>query len=95
VGKSRKSTNSTAKSIAIESHPFPEGLTPNIPAKRYAIDACPVAISKAARRLNDCAWLIPPDLVRIEPEVVPRLPGRTASVPVRAGSNVGPGVGHA
>jgi len=61
-----------------ETFPFPEGLTPNIPAKDYADDPRAVAIAKAAKRLDELrnAWLNPPDLVRIEPEVVPGYPDR-------------------
>ena len=61
-----------------ETFPFPEGLTPNIPATRYADDPCAVAIAHAAKRLDDLrnAWLNPPDLVRSEPEVVPGYPDR-------------------
>jgi type II restriction/modification system DNA methylase subunit YeeA len=61
-----------------ESFPFPEGLTPNISAKDYAADPRAVAIAKAAKRLDGLrnAWLNPPDLVRIEPEVVPGYPDR-------------------
>jgi type II restriction/modification system DNA methylase subunit YeeA len=61
-----------------ETFPFPEGLTPNIPAKDYADDPRAVAIAKAAKRLDDLrnAWLNPADLVRIEPEVVPGYPDR-------------------
>jgi type II restriction/modification system DNA methylase subunit YeeA len=56
-----------------ETFPFPEGLTPNIPAKDYEDDPRAVAIAKAAKRLDELrnAWLNPPDLVRVEPEVVP------------------------
>ena len=65
-------------SASFETFPFPEGLTPNIPAKDYAADPRAVAISKAATRLNELrnAWLNPPDLVRMEPEVVPGYPDR-------------------
>ncbi len=61
-----------------ETFPFPEGLTPNIPAADYASDPRAVAIAKAAKRLDELrnAWLNPPDLVRIEPEVVPGYPDR-------------------
>jgi hypothetical protein len=61
-----------------ETFPFPEGLTPNIPAKDYADDPRAIAIAKAAKRLDELrnAWLNPPDLVRIEPEVVPGYPDR-------------------
>jgi type II restriction/modification system DNA methylase subunit YeeA len=58
--------------------PFPEGLTPNIPAAAYADDPRAVAIGEAARRLDELrnAWLNPPDLVRVEPEVAPGYPDR-------------------
>jgi type II restriction/modification system DNA methylase subunit YeeA len=62
--------------------PFPEGLTPNIPAADYADDPRAVAIAEAARDLNAKreAWLNPADLVRIEPEVVPGYPDRILPV---------------
>jgi type II restriction/modification system DNA methylase subunit YeeA len=61
-----------------ETFPFPEGLTPNIPAKDYADDPRAIAIAKAAKRLDDLrnAWLNPPDLIDIVPEVVPGYPDR-------------------
>jgi type II restriction/modification system DNA methylase subunit YeeA len=56
-----------------ETFPFPSGLTPNIPAKDYADDSRAVAIAQAAKRLDDLrnAWLNPPDLIDIVPEVYP------------------------
>jgi type II restriction/modification system DNA methylase subunit YeeA len=59
-----------------ETFPFPAGLTSNISAKDYTND--PRAIAAAAKRLDELrnAWLNPPDLVRIEPEVVPGYPDR-------------------
>lgn len=61
-----------------ETFPFPEGLTPNIPAKDYANDPRAIAIAKAAKRLDDLrnAWLNPPDLIDIVPEVAPGYPDR-------------------
>ncbi|MBX3549735.1 MAG: class I SAM-dependent DNA methyltransferase [Xanthobacteraceae bacterium] len=61
-----------------QTFPFPEGLTPNIPAKDYEKDPRAVAIAKAAKRLDELrnAWLNPPDLVEIVPEVVPGYPDR-------------------
>jgi type II restriction/modification system DNA methylase subunit YeeA len=69
-----------------ETFPFPEGLTPNIPAVNYADEPRAVAIAEAARRLNELreAWLNPPDLVRREPEVVPGYPDRILPVDARA-----------
>jgi type II restriction/modification system DNA methylase subunit YeeA len=61
-----------------ETFPFPDGLIPNISAKDYATDTRAKKIAKAAKRLDDLrqAWLNPPDLIRIEPEVVPGYPDR-------------------
>ena len=61
-----------------ETFPFPEGLTPNIPARDYANDARAIAIASAAKYLDDKrnAWLNPPDLIDIVPEVVPGYPDR-------------------
>jgi hypothetical protein len=61
-----------------ETFPFPEGLTPSIPAKDYENDPRAQAIAKAAKRLDELrnAWLNPPDLVKIEPELVPGYPDR-------------------
>jgi type II restriction/modification system DNA methylase subunit YeeA len=65
-------------STTFETFPFPEGLTPDIPAADYADDPRAVAIAEAARRLNELreAWLNPPDLVVRTPEVVPGYPDR-------------------
>ncbi|MDV2965114.1 type IIL restriction-modification enzyme MmeI [Nitratireductor aquimarinus] len=65
-----------------ETFPFPEGLTPNIPAANYADDPHAIAIGTAAARLNELRenWLNPSDLVRREPEVVPGYPDRILPV---------------
>ena len=56
-----------------ETFPFPEGLTPNIPAADYAGNPRAIRIAAAAKRLDELrrAWLNPPDLVDIVPEVTP------------------------
>ena len=61
-----------------ETFPFPVGLTPDIPAKDNENDPRAQAIGKAAKRLDELrnAWLDPPDLVKIEPEVRPGYPDR-------------------
>lgn len=69
-------------STTFETFPFPEGLTPDIPAADYAEDPRARAIAEAARRLSelrDC-WLNPPDLVKRVPEVVPGYPDRVLPV---------------
>ncbi len=61
-----------------ETFPFPDGLTPDIPAADYAADPRAIAIAEAARKLNEYRenWLNPPDLVQRVPEVVPGYPDR-------------------
>jgi type II restriction/modification system DNA methylase subunit YeeA len=65
-------------STTFETFPFPEGLTPNIPAKAYAKNPRAIAIAIAARKLDELRrnWLNPPDLIKIEPEIVPGFPDR-------------------
>ena len=69
-----------------ETFPFPEGLTPDIPAAQYAGDARAKAIAAAAARLNELRenWLNPPDLVQRVPEVVPGYPDRILPVDEKA-----------
>jgi type II restriction/modification system DNA methylase subunit YeeA len=64
--------------VGFETFPFPEGLTPDIPAADYAADPRAQTIAAAAARLNELreSWLNPPDLVVREPEVVPGYPDR-------------------
>lgn len=61
-----------------ETFPFPEGLTPNIPAKDGDTDSRAHAIASAAKQLDELrnAWLNPADLIDIVPEVVPGYPDR-------------------
>ena len=65
-------------SQGFETFPFPEGLTPDIPAADYANDPRAQAIAAAAERLNTLRenWLNPADLVVRVPEVVPGYPDR-------------------
>jgi len=69
-------------STTFETFPFPEGLTPDIPAAEYADDPRAQAIAEAAKRLNELreAWLNPPDLVKRVPEVVAGYPDRVLPV---------------
>ena len=59
-------------SRTFETFPFPDGLTPNIAAAKYAGDPRAVAIAGAAQALSAARdrWLNPPELVDIAPEVV-------------------------
>ena len=58
--------------------PFPEGLTPNIPAADYADNPHAVAIAEAARQLVELRdrWLNPPEWVEWVDEPVPGYPKR-------------------
>lgn len=78
VGNDPRYTPSTT----FETFPFPEGLTPNIPAADYADDPHAKAIASAAAQLNQLRenWLNPPDLVKRVPEVVPGYPDRIQPV---------------
>ena len=61
-----------------ETFPFPEPLTPNLPASSYADNPHARAIAAAARDLVEKRdlWLNPPDLIDRVPEVVPGYPDR-------------------
>lgn len=65
-------------STTFETFPFPDGLTPDIPAADYADNSRAQAIGWAAARLDELRrnWLNPPDLVDVVPEVVPGFPDR-------------------
>ncbi|MYK15889.1 MAG: hypothetical protein F4050_17670 [Rhodospirillaceae bacterium] len=61
-----------------ETFPFPEGMSPDIPAADYADDPRAVAIAEAARRLVELRdrWLNPPEWVEWVDEPVPGYPKR-------------------
>ncbi|MDE2365049.1 MAG: class I SAM-dependent DNA methyltransferase [Hyphomicrobiales bacterium] len=77
-------------STCFETFPFPEGLTPNIPAAATAADSRAKRIAEAAKKLDDLrrAWLNPPDLVDIVPEVVPGYPDRILPKNVEAAAKL-------
>jgi type II restriction/modification system DNA methylase subunit YeeA len=66
--------------------PFPEGLTPDIPAATYANDGRATAIAQAMHELNRLrdAWLTPDELVNHVPEVTPEFPERRIPVDAKA-----------
>ncbi len=66
--------------------PFPDGLTPNIPATDYATHPHAQAIATAAQRLHELRenWLNPPEWVKRVPEVVPGYPARLLPVDAQA-----------
>ena len=61
-----------------ETFPFPEGLSPDVPATNYLTDPRAQAIASAARRLVELRnrWLNPPELVEWVEEPVPGYPPR-------------------
>ena len=63
-----------------ETFPFPDGLSPDIPAAEYADDPRAVAIAEAARRLVELRdrWLNPHEWVEWVDEPVPGYPRRSA-----------------
>lgn len=65
-------------STTFETFPFPDGLTPNLPAADFAEHPRAQRIAAAAKRLNELRenWLNPPELVERVPEVVPGFPDR-------------------
>ena len=71
-----------------QTFPFPEGLTPDIPAASYANDPRAISIAQAARRLVELRdrWVNPPEWVEWVDEPVPWYPKRpvpTAGAPLR------------
>ena len=71
-----------------QTFPFPEGLTPDIPAASYANNPRAIAIAQAARRLVQLRnrWLNPPEWVQWIDEPAPGYPKRpvpTAGAPMR------------
>ena len=61
-----------------ETFPFPEGLSPDIPASEYASDPHAIAIAEAARRLVELRdrWLNPPEWAEWIDEPTPGYPKR-------------------
>ena len=78
LGTSLGATPRYTPSTTFETFPFPDGLTPNLPAASYAEEPRAMAIAEAARALVEARnrWLNPADLVETVPEVVPGFPDR-------------------
>ncbi|XWZ94973.1 class I SAM-dependent DNA methyltransferase (plasmid) [Azospirillum sp. B2RO_4] len=78
MGTSLEDRPRYTSSTTFRTFPFPDGLTPDLPADSHADDPRARAIAEAARRLNELRenWLNPPDLVKREAEVVEGFPER-------------------
>ena len=65
-----------------QTFPFPEGLTPDVPARDYANDPRAMAIAEAARRLVELRnrWLNPPEWVEWVDEPVSGYPKRPVAL---------------
>ena len=77
-----------SQSTTFQTFPFPEGLSPDIPAASYADDPRAIAIAEAACRLVELRdrWLNPPEWVDWVDEPVAGYPRRavpTAAAPLR------------
>ncbi|HME22449.1 MAG TPA: type IIL restriction-modification enzyme MmeI [Acetobacteraceae bacterium] len=86
MGSSLEDRPRYTPTTTFETFPFPEGLTPNLPAAAYADNPHAQAIAAAARELVERRdlWLNPPDLVERVPEVVPGFPDRIVPRNARA-----------
>jgi hypothetical protein len=82
LGASLGETPRYTQTTTFETFPFPEGLTPNVPAHEFLNNAHAQAIGNAAKRLNELRenWFNPPDLVRRVPEIVAGYPDRILPV---------------
>lgn len=77
-------------STTFDTFPFPEGLTPNIPAAVFSDDPRAQQIADISKKLNELRnnWLNPPDLVRSEPEVVEGYPDRILPINEKAATEL-------
>lgn len=83
VGTSLEDRPRYTATTCFDSFPFPEGLTPNIPAKDYAADPRATRIAEGARKLVEARdrWLNPPEWIDRVLEVVPGYPDRIIAKP--------------
>jgi hypothetical protein len=77
-------------STAFETFPFPDGLTPDIPAVTYADNPRATKVAVAAKQLNlqRETWLNPPELIDPIPEVVSGYPIRMVEKNEAAGAEL-------
>ena len=90
LGTSLEDRPRYTSTTTFETFPFPEGLTPNIPAENYESNSRAIAIAQSARSLDNLrnAWLNPPDLIDIIPEVVSGYPDRILATGEKAAAEL-------
>jgi type II restriction/modification system DNA methylase subunit YeeA len=78
MGSSLEDRPRYTPSTTFETFPFPERLTPKLPASTFDDTLQAQSIAPAARELVEKRdlWLNPPDLIERVPEVVPGYPDR-------------------
>ena len=90
LGTSLEDRPRYTSSTTFRTFPFPDGLTPNIPASKVANVDRAVRIAEAAKQLDSlrAKWLNPPELVKQIPEVAPGLPDRLVPVDDKAAAEL-------
>ncbi|MFC5358043.1 class I SAM-dependent DNA methyltransferase [Azospirillum himalayense] len=78
LGTSLEDRPRYTSTTTFSTYPFPDGLTPDLPAYAYSVDSRAQEIAKASKLLNDLreSWLNPSELVERVPEEVPGFPDR-------------------
>ena len=78
LGTSLENRPRYTPTTTFETFPFPDGLSPDVPAAAYAADPRAITIAEASRRLVELRdrWLHPPEWVEWMEEPVPGYPKR-------------------
>ena len=78
MGPAWKTDLGYTPTTTFETFPFPDGLSPDIPAAEYAADPRAIKIAEAAQRLVELRdrWLNPPEWAEWVEEPVPGYPKR-------------------
>ena len=81
LGTSLENRPRYTPTTTFETFPFPQGLSPNVPAAEYEDEPRAIAIAEAARRLVELRdrWLNPPEWVEWVDEPVPGFPKRAVA----------------
>ena len=86
LGATLEDRPSYTPTTTFQTFPFPEGLSPDVPAAEYADDPRAIAIADVARRLTELRdrWLDPPEWVEWIEEPVPGYPPRPVPLDAEA-----------